>query len=140
MSGLCSFPVKAEILDHVLRPDLPWRKADAVECGRSVGDVKAYITRDELRARFKRDGRTRTVMTVCVTCLQTANRWKTFDEDPVDAMRREVYGRLAEEQLSSELRALGALATAYREDFDAYIAGLNQTTSLADRRIKRRQA
>lgn len=77
-------------------------------------------------------------MAVCMTCLTKVNSWMTFEENPVDAMRREVYSGAPDDRLSLELRALGVLAVAYREEFDAYIAGLNQTANLAERRNRRR--
>lgn len=114
--------------DHVRRPDLPWRVSRLTECGRDVNDVKALITRDELLARLRKDGRVRVAFTVCMTCWQTATRWKTFAQDPVDAIRREVYlpREGLEEQLRIELRGLAALADKYHDEFKDFVTGLGE--------------
>lgn len=125
-------------LDHILRPDLPWRVADTTECGRSIQDVKSTINRDQFFARLKKHGQARTAFTVCMTCAQTSNRWRTFIQDPVDAMRREVYGGRTEPQLHAELRAMAALVAEHRDEFDGFIRGLQATTSLADHRAQQR--
>jgi hypothetical protein len=130
---------KAEQLDHVRRPDLPWRVSITTECGRPVDDVKSHISRDELLARYRDFGQARTSLTTCMTCWQTSRRWQTFETDPVDALRREVYGGRTEKLFGDELRALAALALAHRDEFDAYLAGLGETANLAERRGARRR-
>ena len=129
----------ADPLDHVRRPDLPWRAATFTECGRPLADVKSYIERDELIERLRKDGQARTAYTVCMTCWQTARRWKTFAEDPVQAIHREVYGYRVgeEEQLRVELRGLAALADKYREEFDEFVQGMGQTARFERRRNRR---
>jgi hypothetical protein len=128
---------KAAVLDHVRRPDLPWRAATRTECGKPIADVKQIIDRDELLARLQSHGKARTSMTVCMTCWQTAARWETFEQDPVAAMAREVYGGRRDPQFAMDLRALAALAVAHRDEFDEYVAGLATTASLAARRAQR---
>lgn len=130
---------KAAVLDHVRRPDLPWRPATLTECGKPAADVKQVISRDELIARLRSFGKARTSLTTCMTCWQTAARWKSFAEDPVDAMRREVYGSRGDALLAADLRALAALAQAHRDEFEAYVNGLAETASLAARRQARRR-
>lgn len=131
---------KADQLDHVRRPDLPWRVATSTECGRDA-DTVPCISRDELLARLADFGQARTSLTTCMTCWQTSARWKTFDQDPVDALRREVYaGRMGEEErFGAELRALAALHAAHREEFDEFLAGLAETVSMAELRARRRR-
>lgn len=124
--------------DHVLRPPLPWRPSATTECGRAAADVAAVITRDQLSARIKTLGKQRTAFTVCMTCATTAGRWSTFEENPVDCLRREVYGGRTEDGFADELRALAALVQAHRDEFDGFLSDLGKTTSLADARRKAR--
>lgn len=126
--------------DHILRPPLPWRESRTSECGRSADDLRSTITRDQFIARLKTLGQQRTAFTVCMTCATTSNRWQTFEVDPVDAIRREVYGGRTEEGFANELRALAALMTAHPEEFHGYLYGLDRTTSLAEARRRKRQA
>lgn len=130
---------KAEQLDHVRRPDLPWRVSTTTECGRDVATVKSHITRDELLTRLRSFGQARTSLTTCMTCWQTSRRWETFEVNPVDALRREVNGWRSETTFAAELRALAALAVAHRAEFDAYLTGLGETASLAAHRAARRR-
>lgn len=108
------------------------------ECGRPTADVKSVIERDVLLRRLEQWGKQRTSLFTCMVCWETAARWPLFDVDPVMAMHREFYGGRADPQLAKELRALAALATAYREDFEAYMAGLGQTVELKNRRRRQR--
>lgn len=125
-------------LDHVRRPDLPWHTSTITECGRPLKDVAACIERDELLARLKHHGKQRTGLLTCMTCLETSARWKTFTEDPVDALHREVFSfRGDDKQLAAELRAIAALIDKYRNEFDGYLAGLEETVSLEARRRAR---
>jgi hypothetical protein len=124
---------KAPTLDHVRRPDLPWRQALLTECGKPIAEMAQTISRDELIARLRSWGKARTSMSTCMTCWQTAARWKTFAEDPVDALRREVHTfrrSEVEAALAADLRALAALAQAHRDEFEGYLAGLAETASL----------
>jgi hypothetical protein len=127
-------------LDHVRRPDLPWRTSERTECGRPINDVAKWIDRDALLARIKKLGKQRTGLVTCMTCWQTSARWKTFAEDPVDALYREVYGGSPADShvLRAELRAIAALVDKYRNEFDDYLTGLDQTVNLADRRRRAR--
>jgi len=130
-----------ESRDHVLRPPLPWRASQLTECGRDAADVASVIGRDQLADRLKRLGRQRTAFTVCMTCATTAQRWSTFEQDPVDALRREVYGGSRTlDSLAAELRALAALAQAHPDEFEGFLAGLAETASLAEARRKRRMS
>lgn len=129
-----------EPVDHVIRPTLPWRSQEYTECGRPLNDVTKVITRQEWRERLKDLGKTRAAMITCVTCYEAAERHRTWDEDPVDALRREVgygYGRQID-GLRDELRAVAALVQAHRDEFDGYLEGIAATTSLDDARRERR--
>lgn len=134
-----------EPLDHVLRPDLPWRTdAPRTECGL---DATSYptITRDDLRARAKKLGQTRTYMVTCVTCLHTSQRWPTWDEDPVGALGRETNRPRSNPrsgnnpEFAAELYAIAALIEAHRDEFDEFLTGLADTASLSDARARKRR-
>lgn len=130
-----------EPLDHVLRPVPPWRpESTLTECGRQADGTLLVITRDAFTAKLKRQGRSRTSLTTCMTCWKTATRWRTWLEDPVDAMRRETsFHSASEAELRFELRALELLVLQHADEFDALLAGLQQTVSLADARRRRAQ-
>lgn len=124
-------------LDHVRRPDLPWRDSHLTECGRDLDDVKQFIERPELLKRLADWGKQRTSLHTCMSCWETAARWPVFDTDPVMAMSREFYGHRADPRFAAELRALAALAEKYKDEFTGYIQGLDDTISLQERRTAR---
>lgn len=139
--------------DHVIRATLPWRREQLTECGRALDDVASFISRDELVARVKADGKTRTAYSVCITCWSTASdrRNETWETEPIAVIGREAercgMGRCyasqtpERERLTNELHAIAALVAAHRDEFDEFIAGLANTTSLdAARRDRRRRA
>lgn len=122
-----------EPVDHILRPQLPWRSDDTAitECGYDASKVKA-ITRDELRTRLKDMGEQRTAILTCMTCLDTAKRWGTWINDPRQALDREIQweqrGRWSSDdrgkRLYFELQAIAELVDTHRADFDAIVARL----------------
>jgi hypothetical protein len=132
-----------EPVDHILRPRLPWRDADApaiTECGQDASKGKT-ITRHQFFDRQKNLGKQRAAMLTCMTCSGTVQRWGTWDDDPRLAIGREVewersgpyYARgeaVARnergQRLRDELLAIAALIETHREEFDALIAELEQ--------------
>lgn len=122
-----------EPVDHVLRPQLPWRSSDSAitECGYDASKVKA-ISRDELRARLRDMGQQRTAILTCMTCVDTACRWLTWDQDPRQALEREIQwehrGRWSNDdrgkRLYFELLAVASLVDAHRAEFDEHLARL----------------
>ena len=125
-----------EPVDHIVRPRLPWRADDAAitECGYAAGSVKA-ITRPEFFQRIKDLGKQRTAMLTCVTCVQTAERWGTWDDDPRRALDREItweYGggyRARSDRgqrLKDELLAIAALIETHRDEFDVFVTTTEQ--------------
>lgn len=136
--------------DHVIRATLPWRGEQLTECGRALDDVASFITRDQLIARLKTHGQTRTSFTICITCWTTASdrRNESWESEPIAVIGREAQrcgmGRLyaspspERTRLTNELHAIAALIAAHRDEFDEFIAGLAQTTSLDAARRERR--
>lgn len=129
-----------EPVDHVERPVLPWRPEDRrTECGKPIGQFppERILTRDAVIARGREIGKTRTYMTVCVTCLQTAERHEPWDLNPAAVVARWAQAstwRWDEEDVSllnRELRAIAALVAEHREEFDAYVRGLEETGDLS---------
>lgn len=133
----------ADELEHVARPNLPWRDERVTECGRPT-EGHTVITRDELTEKIRKQGKMRAGLSTCMTCATTAPRWADWPTAPSEVMRRHVpqwhgaQGTEATRRLDAELRAIAALIEAHRDEFDGYLAGLAETSSLADRRAQRR--
>jgi hypothetical protein len=111
-----------EPIEHVLRPHLPWRdEADLTECGLDAARTVA-IERPAFLAKLKQLGDRRTAMLTCMTCFETSRRWLDWDNDPRQALLREIqhegHGPHARgNQLRDELRALAVLASEHQEEF-----------------------
>lgn len=132
----------SEPLHHIERPAPPWRDDQGLtECGLDATSivVDRLWTRDDLRAAARNLGPQRLSMLCCMTCLNTAQRWPSWDQDPVEALGREIHGRTAD-RFRQELWAIAALVEAHREEFDSFIAGLAEAPSLADQRRRHRRA
>lgn len=129
-----------EPVDHILRPQMPWRTdAGITECGFDASKV-ATLTRDQFFARLKDFGKQRTAMVTCMTCSDTATRWGTWEDDPRRAMEREIQWETAwrrsdrGEQLRDELVAIAMLIDAHREEFDAHIELIQKRRSWNDQK------
>ncbi len=123
-----------EPVDHILRPQLPWRSAAGItECGYDAAKVPT-ISRDEYLDRLKNFGRQRTAILTCMTCADTASRHSTWEDDPRQALQREVeweggrWGRRDDRgcRLRDELLAIAAIIDMHREEFDAHISATEQ--------------
>lgn len=129
-------------VEHVERARMPWESQRRTECGRIIdADDDKVIDRDALVAKVKQQGVQRASMTTCFTCLETARRWPTWDANPAAVVYR-AYSKIAhrlddKERANAELRALGMLVEAHREEFDALIAGMADTVSIDARRRAR---
>jgi len=135
----------SEPLEHVLRALSPWRSGAETECGHDAAEFAParLITRDQFAAKVKQQGKQRSAMTTCMTCWHTAIRHGDWAHSPSSVLAREVnkatYRRDGEDEplIERELRAVAALIDAHRDEFDGYLAGLGETTSLAERRRMR---
>ena len=150
-------------LDHLSRPPLPWRAPHLTECGKPLDTIDAgrIISRDQLRKRVADIGQKRAAFSTCMTCWATAGRWP---DDPATALYREVgvvwrtppsyydfaprssegedrrshdEAKARRDRFVGELEAIQALIEAHRGEFAAYLAGLDETVSLADRRRRK---
>lgn len=128
-------------VEHIIRAaSLPWRppQQHLTECGRPVAGYPS-ISLEDFKRKLSVLGKQRCSMTTCITCWNTATRYQPWTVDPVDAIRREVYGmRGDDERFRKELWALAALVVAHRDEFDDYLAGLDKTTDLTRRRRDKR--
>lgn len=121
-----------EPVDHILRPQLPWRSdAGITECGYDASKVKT-LTRIEFFSRLKDLGKRRTAMLTCITCADTAERWGTWEDDPRKALEREIQWecgwRRADRgvRLRDELFAIAALVDAHGDEFGSLISETEQ--------------
>lgn len=136
-----------EELEHVERPNLPWRQRSLTECGLET-DGRPVITREALQKKWKDQGQQRAALTTCMTCLSTAQRWRGWDQRPSEVMKRwmqtssssRAWGDASYDEMDLELIAIAALIAEHREEFDTYLAGLSAAPSLdAARRARRRR-
>lgn len=136
-----------EPVDHIERPRLPWRSDDEswmTECGYSVLKVKT-ITREAFAKRLKEYGQQRTAILTCMTCIQAAQRWSTWKEDPRQALDREIAwegcGRYSRDErgtrLRNELRAIELLINRHREEFDWILFEVSTVVDLEAEKRKR---
>lgn len=146
---------KIGAVDHITRAVLPWRiAADLTECGKNVAEyVGRLVTREEAAARIKAIGQKRAAFSLCMTCADTSDRHRNKRGLATDLVHvvaratssvdhagppytdRSPSGQWLERQrLAAELEAIAALVEAHREEFDSYLAGREQTVSLADHR------
>lgn len=120
-----------EPVDHILRPQLPWRDEPGMtECGYDATKV-ATLTREQFAARLKELGERRSTMLTCVTCSDTFRRWATWEGDPRKALGREIdwetggsYYRRQDRgwRLHDELLAIAAIVKEHRAVFDEMVA------------------
>ena len=133
-----------EPVDHIIRPQLPWRSGeDAItECGYDASKVKA-ITRADFFQRLKDYGSQRTSMLTCMTCVTTAQNHKTWEEDPRSAVDREIAweGRWRRgengHRLSDELFAIADLIEVHRAEFDAKVHEIAQRREWNEKKAAR---
>ncbi len=127
-----------EPVDHILRPQLPWRSADSAitECGHDAAKVKT-LTRPEYLQRLQEMGQQRAALFTCMTCADTARRWGTWEDNPARALDREITWECRGyydwsnrddrgHRLRDELLAIAALIEAHRSEFDALISASMQ--------------
>ena len=129
-------------LNHVARPSLPWRgDTGLTECGLRA-DSYPTVSRSELADQLARLGKQRTALLTCMTCLNTAQRHPSWDEDPARCLDREVNRKWgatpADDPFTLELRALAALVDLHRDEFADLLASVADATPLARRRNQRK--
>lgn len=120
-----------EPVDHILRPQLPWREDPGMtECGYDAVKVST-LTRNQYAARLRDMGQQRCAMVTCMTCTSTYQRWAPWEDDPRRALGREIewevgayYSRSLRRglRLRDELEAIAALIGAHRDEFLGHIA------------------
>lgn len=139
-----------EPVDHILRPQLPWRDDPPMtECGYDAAKVPT-LTREQYAARLKELGQQRTAMLCCMTCTSTYERWQHWADDPRRALGREIewetggfaYYRRAERgwRLHDELLAVAALVAAHPQEFADHIAATAQRREWLAKKAEHEQA
>ena len=110
-------------VDHILRPQLPWRDGPGItECGLDASKIST-LTREEYFQRYKDMGQQRCALLTCMTCGDTARKWGRWADDPRKALAREInwesgWHRGAHGQLlRDELTAIADLIAAHRDEF-----------------------
>lgn len=128
-----------EPVDHIERPTLPWRTGQTLtECGLGAVHVRT-MTRTDYSRRLKEWGQQRTAITTCVTCYNTARRHGTWEEDPRQAVEREIAwegnGRWSHNergtQFRDELKAIAILIERHKDEFTELCAGLAGTVAIS---------
>ena len=126
---------------HIIAETWPWRTPDLTECGRAIEDVARTCTLGEA-AQIQQTARSKTVasLVLCQTCMDTCGRhyWTTWRMNPMGLVNRLTthhHVRAAEsspriDRMNIELRAIAALIAEHRDEFDAYIIGVQATTPL----------
>lgn len=125
-----------EPVDHILRPQLPWRVGEPgmTECGYDAAKVKT-LTREEYFERRKDFGPQRCAMVTCMTCSQTAERHPTWEDEPRSALAREIewerpgwryHTDRNGVRLRDELLAIAALVENHRDEFLSHIKATQQ--------------
>jgi hypothetical protein len=129
-------------VDHILRPALPWRGTAAItECGYDATKVK-IISRSEHAQRVKDYGQQRAAMLTCMTCSQTSARYAAWEEDPREAIEREVnweskWRKPRGNQLRDELLAIEALIAAHPDEFKQSIADIQSRREWLERKAEK---
>lgn len=132
-----------EPVDHILRPQLPWRADSGVtECGYDATKVKT-LTRPEFFQRLKDFGRQRTMLLTCMTCAETAARWGTWEDDPRKALEREITWECGwrrndrGNRLKDELLAIAALIDANPGKFAELVSANEQRRCWLEKKAAR---
>lgn len=143
-----------EPVDHIIRPRLPWRsdtEPAVTECGYDATKVKS-LTRADFFRRLKDYGEQRCGLVTCMTCMHTARRWPTWQEDPRQAISREAewegahwsqfYGGREQRghRLRDELQAIEALIAAHADEFRDLLAGIDARAQWIERKSKNERA
>jgi hypothetical protein len=129
-------------LAHLTRRTPPWRDPVKTECGRDLADVARHIERDDAQKLIARHGQQRAAFMLCMTCVNTSDRYADWTVSPSSVVGRDGYSTLGGQgmsQMDRELFAIAALVAAHRDEFDAYLTDLDATVSLAERRAQQRK-
>lgn len=110
-------------VDHIIRPYPPWSEPVLTNCGHRVEKVHSVISLDEAKRRVEELGKRRAVLTICMTCADRLH--PLWDHNPLG-----VLAAAPRDTVVRDLRAIALLIEAHRDEFDATVAGLAQTTAL----------
>lgn len=133
-------------VDHIERPRLPWRcdEPGLTECGYDASKVKT-LTRDEFFQRLKDYGQQRAAMLTCMTCSDTARRWQTWEQDPRQALSREITWERGEGyrprgdrggRLKDELVAIAQIISENRDRFTSIVSEIAERRAWNERKAE----
>lgn len=145
-----------EPVDHILRPRLPWRREQPItECGYNAASVKT-LTREQFAARLKDYGQQRAGLVTCMTCMQAAERWPTWQDDARLALQREIeweavhwqarlrrvvqYNKDRGHRVLDELLAIELLIAAHSEEFQQLLASVDARRQWVERKAMNERA
>ena len=133
-------------LEHVARPNLPWRTDRFTLCGEDGGHVSSLLSLADLDARIQRDGNASTAAITCRTCWD-GRETALWESNPIGVIAREAVragigsrepsARPEARRFVNELRAIAALIEAHHGEFDGYRTALDATTNLTDHRRRK---
>ena len=124
-------------LEHIQRPEFPWRNDCRTECGRRAVDVAVTISRDRFIAKVKDQGRQRAAMSTCMTCWSTASRWGDWNHSPADVAVRE--GAKGDRDLwEAELRAFALMIEAHPDEWASLLQAMRSVDQLSVSRANHR--
>lgn len=137
--------MSTEPLAHIARSSPPWRQPTHTECGRQLNDTAKVISREEALALVKEHGQQRAAFLLCMTCCTTGDRYAgvTWEQSPSNVVARDGNAskwKTEPTEMDRELFAIAALVEAHRDEFDGYLADLDSTVSLTERRAAKRAA
>ncbi len=129
-----------KIIEHVLRPPIPWRRGvPLTECGLSVQGSNV-LTREDFLRKVRDQGIQRAMLSTCYTCGETAQRHPDWHANPAGCLSREIssYARSdRRDQINRELRALAVLSERYRAEFEELMQDQREIVPLSSARRRR---
>lgn len=139
-----------EPVDHILRPQLPWRDEQPMtECGYDSAKVPT-LTREQYTARLRDLGQQRAAMLTCMTCANTFQRWSHWEGDPRKALGREIEWETGGGmyrprndrgyRLHDELLAIADLVAAHPGEFALSVAAIEQRRSWLEKKADHEKA
>ena len=85
-------------------------------------------------------------MVTCMTCMQTASQWPTWDDEPRKALEREITWECRwrsgkhGHRLKDELLAIETLIAHNREEFDDLLTALRERQEWLERKSRKSSA
>lgn len=124
--------------DHIKRENVPWRTDDdaLTECGLDVQDCRA-LTPQQMREKVAEQGEVRASLSSCMTCWQNrrVDRGQLLRDTVLRMLNRSWHGDDGV-RVERELRALGLLVAAHREEFETTLLDMNEAVDIRSAKKK----